>query len=82
MDKNPKNRVTIRSSAAEYLTYIASAGIEDTSPELCYEDENIRITQKLMAVLYDIDLPTINYPIKKSLPTLNLTKRQLFENFE
>lgn len=60
-----KNEITIRSSAAEYLTYIATVGDSDESLEMRYEDENIWLTQKMMAALYDVSLPTINEHIKK-----------------
>ena len=65
MSKKENNEITIRSSAAEYLTYVASVGEESTSVEMRYEDENIWLTQKMMAVLYDVEIPTINYHIKK-----------------
>lgn len=60
-----KNEVSIRSSAAEYLTFIASTGDSDESVEMRYQDENIWLTQKMMAVLYDVTLATINEHIKK-----------------
>lgn len=60
-----KNDVTIRSSAAEYLTYIAAVGDQESSFEVRYEDENIWLTQKMMATLYDVNLATINEHIKK-----------------
>ena len=60
-----KNDITIRSSAAEYLTYVASIGGEESSMEMCYEDENIWLTQKMMAVLYDVSISTINEHLKK-----------------
>ena len=60
-----KNEITSRSSAAEYLTYVAAAGDDPSSIEMRYEDENIWLTQKMMAVLYDVGLPTINEHIKK-----------------
>lgn len=63
MPKN-KNKITIRSSAAEYLTYVASIGGEESSMEMRYEDENIWLTQKMMAVLYDVSIPTINEHLK------------------
>ena len=59
------NEATLRSSAAEYLTYIASVGDQKDSIEIRYEDENIWLTQKMLAVLYDVDVRTINYHIKK-----------------
>lgn len=60
-----KADTTIRSSAAEYLTYVASVGDQQDSIEMRYEDENIWLTQKMMAILYDIGINTINYHIKK-----------------
>jgi len=56
--------ITIRSSAAEYLTYIAATGDNGQSFEMRYEDENIWLTQKMMSVLYDISVAAINQHIK------------------
>lgn len=64
MVKN-KAEITIRSSAAEYLTYVASVGNQQDSIEMRYEDENIWLTQKVMVTLYDVGVNTINYHIKK-----------------
>lgn len=63
--KNKKDEITIRSSAAEYLTYAASTGAQQDSVEMRYEDENIRLTQKMMSTLYDVGTNNINYHIKK-----------------
>ena len=63
--KKKNDEITIRSSAAEYLTYVASVGDQADSVEMRYEDENIWMTQKMMATLYDVVLPTINENIKK-----------------
>ena len=52
--KKKKDEITIRSSAAEYLTYVASVGDQQDSIEMRYEDENIWLTQKMMATLYDV----------------------------
>ena len=60
-----KNDIAIRSSAAEYLTYIAATGDDSQSFEMRYEDENIWLTQKMLAALYDVEIPTINEHIKK-----------------
>ena len=60
-----KDEVTIRSSAAEYLTYVSSIGDQSDSIEMRYEDENIWLTQKMMATLYDVNVRTINEHIKK-----------------
>lgn len=47
--------MTIHGSEAEYLTYVVSVGDMD---------ENIWLTQKMMAQCYDVSLPTINEHIK------------------
>ena len=62
---NKKNEISIRSSAVEYLTYVASVGEQDDSIEMRYEDENIWLTQKMMATLYNVDVRTISDHIKK-----------------
>lgn len=54
----------VRSSAAEYLTFIAATGTQETAVEMRYEDENIWLTQKMMATLYDVDVRTVNEHLK------------------
>ena len=65
MENVKKDSALVRSSAAEYLTFVASTGEDKDSIEMRYEDENIWLTQKMMATLYDVGLPTINEHIKK-----------------
>jgi len=60
-----KKQVAIRSSAAEYLTYVATVGEQQDSVEMRYEDENIWLTQKMMSTLYDVSVSAINQHIKK-----------------
>jgi len=55
----------VRSSAAEYLTFVAAGGNSETSVEMRYEDENIWLTQKMMAALYDVSVPAINQHLKR-----------------
>ena len=76
-----KDEVTIRSSAAEYLTYVASIGDQQDSIEMRYEDENIWLTQKMMATLYDVGLPTINEHIKKIYADSELEESATVRNF-
>ncbi|MEI6533266.1 MAG: RhuM family protein [Candidatus Roizmanbacteria bacterium] len=60
MNKNDtKNKPTIRSSTAEYLTFAAATGDNTDSIEMRYEDENIWLTQKMMAELYGVSVPAI-----------------------
>lgn len=60
-----KDEIAIHSSAAEYLTYVAAVGDSADSMEMRYENENIWLTQKMMAVLYDVNVRTVNEHIKK-----------------
>ena len=77
-----KNKeITIHSSAAEYLTYVASIGDQSDSIEMRYEDENIWLTQKMMATLYDVDVRTINYHIKKIFGDSELQEDSVIQKF-
>ena len=58
-----KTDISIRSSAVEHLTFVAATGDSEESVGMRYEDENIWMTQKMMAVLYDVGVNTINYHI-------------------
>lgn len=55
----------VPSSSAEYLTFVAATGGDDSAIELRYEDENIWLTQKLMAELYDVSVAAINQHLKR-----------------
>ena len=55
----------VRSSAAEYLTFVAAGGSSEASVEMRYEDENVWLTQKMMAALYDVSIPAINQHLKR-----------------
>ena len=79
--KKKKDDITIRSSAAEYLTYVASVGDQQDSIEMRYEDENIWLTQKMMATLYDVDVRTINYHVKKIFSDSELQEESVIRNF-
>ena len=60
-----KNDITVRSGAAEYLTYVAAVSEKEDSFEVRYKDENIWLTQKMMAALYDVSVAAVNQHIKK-----------------
>ena len=79
--KRQKNEITIKSSAAEYLTYIAATGDNPESFEIRYEDENIWLSQKMIAVLYDVDVRTINDHIQKIFSDGELTQDSTIRNF-
>ena len=81
MAKKNTKEITIRSSAAEYLTFVAAAGDDKNSVEVRYEDENIWITQKMLAVLYEVETNTINYHIKKIFEDSELSEVATIRKF-
>ena len=76
-----KNQISIRSSVAEYLTDVVFGGDQQDSIEMRYEDENIWLTQKMMATLYDVDVRTINEHIKKIYSDSELEEDATIRNF-
>ena len=79
--KKKKNQISIRSSVAEYLTDVVLGGDQQDSIEMHYEDDNIWLTQKMMATLYDVDVRTINEHIKKIYSDLELEEDATIRNF-
>ncbi len=63
--KKKTRGVTIRSSAAEYLAYASAIGKQETTVELRYEDENLWLTQKLIAELYGVSVSAVNQHLKR-----------------
>ena len=77
-----KNEVSIvRSSAAEYLTFVATTGDNEDSVEMRYEDENIWLTQKMMAQLYDVSVAAINQHIKKIFEDNELDENSVIKKY-
>ena len=76
-----KKEITIRNSAAEYLTFIAATGDNPSRVELRYEDENIWLTQRMMAELYGVDVRTINEHIQKIYDDNELTESATIRKF-
>ena len=68
------------SSVAEYLTFMTATG--ESQVNAIYADENVWLSQKMMGQLYDVEVPTINYHLKKSLMIMSYRKIQLLEIFE
>ena len=75
-----KNAASIvRSSAAEYLTFIAAAG--QGGVEAVFAEANVWLTQKMMGLLYDVDVRTINYHLKKVFGDSELEAASVIRNF-
>jgi len=77
--KNKGENSIIRSSAAEYLTFITASG--EGGIEAIYADENVWLTQKMMGVLYDVQAHTINYHLKKIFSDREVDEETVTRNF-
>jgi len=73
--------MSLNGSAAQYLTFIAATGSQQTSVEMRYEDENIWLTQKMMATLYDVDVRTVNEHLKNIFKTKALDENAVIRKF-
>ena len=69
----------VRSSAAEYLTFVAASG--QVGVEAVYADESIWVTQKMMGTLYDVETQTINYHLKKVFSDSELEEASVIRKF-
>ncbi len=74
-----KSASLVRSSAAEYLTFVAASG--EGGVEAVYADENVWLSQKMMGVLYDVETHTINYHLKKIFTDSELQEDSVIRNF-
>lgn len=79
MREKQTNKLAVRSSAAEYLTFVAATG--ESGVEAVYADENIWLSQKMMATLYNIETNTINYHLKKIFSDNELAENSVIRNF-
>lgn len=79
MSKKKISAPTIRSSAAEYLTFIAASG--EGGVEAVYADEDVWLSQKMLGVLYDVETHTINYHLKKIFSDSELEEDAVIRNF-
>ncbi len=77
--KKKQETSLVRSSAAEYLTFVAASG--QSGVEAVYADESIWLTQKMLAQLYDVDVRTINYHLKKVFSDSELEAESVIRNF-
>jgi len=76
-----KQEPLVRSSAAEYLTFVAATGDSTESMEMRYEDENIWLTQKMMAALYDVSVSAINQHLKTIFEDGELEKDSVIKKY-
>ena len=79
MSKKKNQAPTVRSSAAEYLTFVAASG--EGGVEAIYADEDVWLTQKMLGTLYDVETNTINYHLKKIYSDSELEENSVIRNF-
>ena len=79
MTKKPIQNSIVRSSAAEYLTFVAASG--QGSVEAIYADQNVWLTQKMMGLLYDVETNTVNYHLKKVFADNELQEDSVIRTF-
>ena len=79
MKKNKREISIVRSSAAEYLTFITATGESDVNAVYC--DENVWLTQKMMGLLYNVETHTINYHLKKIFADGEIDENSVIRKF-
>jgi len=79
MQNKPRPPTLVRTSAAEYLTFVAASGTGGV--EAIYADENVWLSQKMMAQLYDVEVPTINYHLKTIFEDSEIEENSVVRNF-
>ena len=79
MKDNKREISIVRSSAAEYLTFITATGEGDVN--VIYSDENVWLTQKMMGVLYNVETNTINYHLKKIFMDKEVDENSVIRKF-
>lgn len=79
MGKKRKSPPSIRSSAAEYLSFVAASG--EGGVEAVYADEDIWLSQKMMGVLYDVNVRTINEHLKRIFADSELQEDSVIRKF-
>ena len=79
--RKSEKELALRSSAAEYLTFVAATGESDVSFEMRYENENIWLTQKMMATLYDVSVAAINQHLKKVFEDGELREESVIKKY-
>lgn len=78
-EKKDNKNMAIKSSAAEYLTFVAATG--ESGVETVYADENIWLSQKMMGILYDVNVRTVNEHLKHIFADAELDENSVVRNF-
>ena len=79
MSSPKKSKDMLRASVAEYLTFVTATG--ESNIQSLYADENVWLSQKMMGLLYGVEIPTINYHLKKIFEDNELDENSVIRNF-
>jgi len=79
MNKNKSHKLSIRNSTTEFLIFTQQAG--ENGIEVRYENESIWLTQKLMAELFSVTVPTINGHLKNIFESGELQSDSVIRKF-
>ena len=79
MSSLKKSKDMLRASVAEYLTFVTATG--ESNIQSLYADENVWLSQKMMGLLYGVEIPTINYHLKKIFEDNELDENSVIRNF-
>ncbi|HKM07537.1 MAG TPA: hypothetical protein VJ869_11150 [Sphaerochaeta sp.] len=79
MKKKLDKRIMIRNSTAEFLIFTSQAG--EDGIEVRVENENVWLTQKLIAKLFSVEVNTINYHLKEIFNSGELIAEATIRNF-
>ena len=79
MSSPKKSKDMLRASVAEYLTFVTATG--ESNIQSLYADENVWLSQKMMGLLYGVEIPTINYHLKKIFEDNELDEDSVIRNF-
>jgi hypothetical protein len=79
MSKKTTPLPTIRSSAAEYLSFVAASG--QGGIEAIYADEDVWLSQKMMGELYGVNVRTVNEHLKNIFADSELHADSVIRNF-
>jgi hypothetical protein len=74
-----EKKLQIRNSTAEFLIFTKQAG--ESTIEVRVENETVWLTQKLMAVLFEVTVPTINEHLANLYAQGEIVKDSTIRNF-
>lgn len=69
----------LRASVAEYLTFVTATG--ESNIQSIYAEENVWLSQKMMGLLYNVDVRTINYHLQKIFSDNELEENSVIQDF-